>query len=454
MKDMIIETYLDNDCIITKVNKEFEIKINITENKFNIPVENLFQVAIRNNKKRRFLFVSKLLGKHIPVHPSIPSIGGRLLASLLSNQEEKEQMNDLSYGIRAIGDYRQINAAMDYYNSNKLNINEKTLFIGFAETATGLGNGIFEAFNSNVYYVHTTRDNLIDMQSIFSFEEVHSHDVDHMCYLEEDSSLNDFQNIVLVDDEITTGNSGINLINSINSKYPGKNYKVISILDWRTGKQIDKIEQFKKENNLKIDFYSLIKGEVEFSGDVVDDYELMEYLQDRPIKVSTLNLKVFSKEIHKYKDSYNYVKEVDYVMHTGRFGLDKKNEKILFENIKRVSEELNVHSINKKTLCLGFNEFIYIPSKISEKLIGEVWFHSTTRSPIYSKENEEYCIKSANIFDYPQDLSIKNYIYNLNYQNYDQVFIFLERDIDNTIKDRMNKIFSNYGILNIFYIVI
>lgn len=38
-------------------------------------------MAARKNIKRGFLFVSKVLGKHIPVQPLIPLIGGGILAA-------------------------------------------------------------------------------------------------------------------------------------------------------------------------------------------------------------------------------------------------------------------------------------------------------------------------------------------------------------------------------------
>ena len=89
-------------------------------------IDRLCGYASRENRKRRFLFVSKVLGKHWPVRPSVMRDVYQLLASHLT---------DLPGPI---------------------------LFIGMAETATGLGQGIYDALlrqigRDDVLFIHTTR---------------------------------------------------------------------------------------------------------------------------------------------------------------------------------------------------------------------------------------------------------------------------------------------------------
>ena len=45
---------------------DFKYNVNIEENPLNLNIDDYLDLAIRNNKKRRFLFVSKTLGKHLP----------------------------------------------------------------------------------------------------------------------------------------------------------------------------------------------------------------------------------------------------------------------------------------------------------------------------------------------------------------------------------------------------
>ena len=59
-----------------EVLDKFNIKIEATSNPFSIELSDLFSMACRINKKRSFLFVSKVLGKHIPTDPkNILNIG-------------------------------------------------------------------------------------------------------------------------------------------------------------------------------------------------------------------------------------------------------------------------------------------------------------------------------------------------------------------------------------------
>ena len=59
------------------------MKFEVKNNRFNFDVTDLIEVGKRtNNSKRNFLFISKLLGKHIIVKPNIIKAAGILLASL------------------------------------------------------------------------------------------------------------------------------------------------------------------------------------------------------------------------------------------------------------------------------------------------------------------------------------------------------------------------------------
>ena len=58
----------------------------IRKNNYNFSEEQLFVVGKRdNNKKRSFLFISKLLGKHLAVKPEVVKATGFLLSSLKYN---------------------------------------------------------------------------------------------------------------------------------------------------------------------------------------------------------------------------------------------------------------------------------------------------------------------------------------------------------------------------------
>ncbi len=167
-----------------------------------LPLNDLLDFASRENPKRGFLFVSKVLGKHIPVKPSVMRKTYDLLVS--------ELLDDVP-----------------------------TFVVGMAETATGLGAGVADSLarkqKSDVYYQHTTRHEC-NKPVWFTLDESHSHAVDHILY-EPDSRLieqiSSCERLVLVDDEISTGRTlgllGTKLLNNLKKV---KEVVVISLVNW------------------------------------------------------------------------------------------------------------------------------------------------------------------------------------------------------------------------------
>ena len=146
-------------------------------------LDELLGFAARANAKRGFLFVSKVLGKHWPVRPRrMLDIHARLAAGVPD----------------APG---------------------PVLFIAMAETAVGLGQGVFEAWlrahpGQQALFLQTTRYR-VGTGPIIEFEEAHSHAPRQFLHMppggHEQALLNSARTIVLVDDEASTGNTFLNL---------------------------------------------------------------------------------------------------------------------------------------------------------------------------------------------------------------------------------------------------
>jgi len=171
---------------------DINLKTGILKVEENEVLDSLLSFSSRINKKRGFFFVSKVLGKHIPTTPSLMESTYKELAKLVPRSDEK------------------------------------TLFVGFAEAATALGQGVFEALNlPNSFYI--------------SFKEEHSHAPSHIFYAPQDPSLQEMLSqitrIVLIDDEVTTGNTANNLIEAFKEVLPKvKTYTLITLLDWSSKK--------------------------------------------------------------------------------------------------------------------------------------------------------------------------------------------------------------------------
>ena len=157
-------------------------RLDVTVDATHIDPGSLFGFAERRNPKRAFLFVSKVLGRHIPVRPSIMNASFHSLAAQIPE--------DLPGPV---------------------------LVIGMAETAVGLGAGVHRAFSATrpdtVYMVSTRHPTGNELFA--RFEEEHSHASAHLIHLPVDPDVREMmlnaRSLVLVDDEASTGKTFINL---------------------------------------------------------------------------------------------------------------------------------------------------------------------------------------------------------------------------------------------------
>lgn len=422
--------------------------MNINKKISNISIDNLFKMALRKNAKREFIFVSKVIGKHIPIHPNTLKIMGAILSRLWLAERENIINNDMDILIEAL-DYLQNSASIENLNlsSSKstvidsalsiikqpITLNKKTLFIGFAETATGIAQATFSNF-SNASYIHTTRENIMSMSSNFLFKEEHSHATDHFLFPKNPNMFNEFEDIVLIDDEITTGKTALNLIKNL----PGKSFGIISILDWRTTEHIDTFSNLECSN---IKVCSLVKGTINCikNGKTSQLDSIIE-----PDK----NHSILHKDI-TIKDSMLIE---GYHPYTGRFGITCDEQVELNNEITKIGQLLKKERQGGRCLCLGTGEFIYIPCMISGECGEKVYFHSTTRSPIFSRDFFNYGITNKVAFHSIDDENIYNYLYNIPTDFYDQVFFFTEKPLSTSKKETFKKLFSHFNIKEILFV--
>lgn len=148
--------------------------------------QELAAVAKReNNKKRSYLVVNRLQGKHVPVSPGKALRMFGSLAELL------------------LEEYR----------------GERLLLIGFAETATAVGAAVAEKLGA--LYIQTTREQIQDVE-YFYFSEQHSHATEQKLVKDDlDRVMERVDRIIFIEDEITTGNTIRNIIELLKKAYPG-----------------------------------------------------------------------------------------------------------------------------------------------------------------------------------------------------------------------------------------
>lgn len=381
----------------------------IIKNKYNFDINDIFVIGKRhNNPKRSFLFISKLLGKHLSVNPDVIRASGFLLSSLKYNFDNTEYIDCIKKG--TVPSYKKFASCDDM------------LVIGFCETATGLGMAVASSIEGCVYQT-TTREQILDMHKILTFEEAHSHATTHNMF-SDSVELNQFDKVTLVDDEITTGNSLLNLMSQIEAVSHMKEYNIMAILDWRNSHQKELFKKFAEENNTTVNVYALIEGELEDVSVQIYQNENLPLIEKRD---ENRKLGIFERINIRTIDGYE-----DYITDSGRFGISEQRFALLEDNAKitaeKISKELNLPK-GSKLLILGHGENIYIPSRVASYLNKDydVKFKTTTLSPIYCDGN---VIKDAiNFFDRGRQY----YFYNVcETKNYDKVIMLV--DIGETVK--------------------
>ena len=328
-------------------------------------IDDLFEIAERRNPKRAFLFVSKVLGRHIPVAP--------------------EKM-------RAV--YRQLAEQFPPFSDGPV------LFIGMAETAVGLGAGVFDEVRQRVrepvYLTSTRHPQQADL--LCEFKENHSHATDHLIYLPDDAQLRqrvlNARTLVMIDDEATTGNTFINLLEALRNDGGLTQIEqviAVTLTDWSG-------DALSARCPVPVRSVSLVQGDWHWQQD--PDAALP------PMPAMVLN-------------------DAATVPITGKQRWGRLGMAAPAGDLGRAIQA----QPGEKILVLGSSEFVWEPFLLAERLAAqgaEVKYSSTTRSPIATG----FAIESAIAFGDNYGLGIANFVYNVAHQQFDRILLCIETPVD------------------------
>ncbi len=325
-----------------------------------------------NNKKRSYLVVNPLQGKHIPVYP----------------QKAFQMFKELAEMIKV------------HYSSEKL------LLIGFAETATAIGAALAVELNS--YYIQTTRENIDNVNYLY-FSESHSHATEQKLVKEDiDSIIKKIDRVIFAEDEVTTGNTILNIIRLMEETYSQPiRFAVASLLNGMNP------EAQRQYQNKKIPTHYLVKtnhdtyeGIAEkYKGD--GDYYPLNFQWD--ISYHT----IMTYEVNGYQNARRLLRGRDYAEACEQ----------LWQWVKAISK----WNEKNRILVLGTEEFMYPPLYVAAKLeeMGNmVKCHSTTRSPIAVSREENYPLHKRFELRSLYDEERTTYLYDL--ETYDRVIILTD----------------------------
>lgn len=341
------------------------IQINESEDLFNQYID----FAARNNPKRGFLFISKVLAKHYPCLP----------AQMRASYESL------------------MNKLLSVDNDSK-----KIIFVGMAETATALGLGVYESWLNKTQksgiYCQTTRY-FLNNQPFVDFEEVHSHATSFYLYLPEEKQVKEVfdtaDTLVLIDDEISTGNTFANLINAYKKLNPNlKRVIVLSLLNLTSEHARNKVAT---KTKLTVEWLSILSGQFKFTPNPKFNFQT-PYVKS-------------NQQCKKYLLNGNY----------GRLGINTSIPSLTGQ----LDKLMMGFQPKAKILVLGTGEFIYHAYLVAvelEKHQFKTYVQSTTRSPILMGNG----IISCAMFQDNYKEGLNNYLYNAKMNSYDVIIIVHE----------------------------
>jgi hypoxanthine-guanine phosphoribosyltransferase len=365
----------------------------------NYQQKDLVRIAKReNNTKRGYLVVDPLLGKHVPVEPSKALNLFKNLAAEIQGKYEGERL----------------------------------LLIGFAETATAIG--AQAAITLGTKYIQTTREVIPDVSYLF-FSEAHSHATEQKLVKDDiDRVINETDRIVFVEDEVTTGNTIMNIIRIIRREYQRKvKFAVASLLNGMTEEylKIYKEEEIDLHYLVKTDHsgYSAIAEKYHCDGTCVcataEKYHC-DGLSIRAIQEDHTQEKLAVSIQDKIWNELPHIISIPGWMNARRFVDAKQYETACRKLAETVIAETGVKQ-GERVLVIGTEEFMYpalLTGQEIEKMGCEVRSHSTTRSPIAVSTEEEYPLHCRYELRSLYDPDRKTFIYDL--ENYDRVIVMTD----------------------------
>ena len=383
-------------------------------------LEDLLGFAQRINPKRAFLFVSKVLGRHIPVAPGTMRHAFTDLANLVPDD-----------------------------------LPEPILVIGMAETAVGLSAGVHQALQTrypNALLLNSTRHSQHNKNNtetlLTTFSEDHSHASQHLIYQSADTvtqaQLLASKTLIMVDDEASTGNTCVNVVTALRNAGLDQLEQVhlTTLVDWSLNQNQSHANAddtiATRLSNIEFHRHHLLSGAWQWTDapnpepitmPSVDTTEAGSYaLGDTgnwgrfPTLDSTDG---FAFYLTKFQAAFNLF-----------------NQRAQFEK-----EQFDNEQLPKRILVLGSNEFVWLPFLLAEWLETQtqnatVKFSALTRSPIALGG----AITTMLSFSDNYGLGMTNFAYNVEPSDWDLIVLCVETSADSV--DEMWKDLDNVLVVS------
>ncbi|MEA9984768.1 phosphoribosyltransferase domain-containing protein [Subtercola sp. RTI3] len=372
-----------------------------------VPVELLVGVALRQNPRRAQLLVSNVLAKHVPTVPGLAIVAAELLGLLVAAELDgapppRPLYDRLSALLRPPADGNHDGAELASLRADVAEArveHPEVTTIGYAETATGLGQRVAETIGA--YYIHSTRHAAGDRVPFAGFEEEHSHATSHQLYPARPDWLKPGGTVVLVDDELSTGTTIVNTIRALHAAVPQSRWVVASLIDLRSEADRRRFDALAESLHTSIAVVALGFGSIELPPDVsARAAAVLAALSPGAVTPGSGEVTV----LNAAGESHGAVASLE----NARFGVDARPG-MHDDAAAAIAAKLLPLLAGTRTLLLGSEEFIALPLAVADHLASSppdvvtspssIHFSTTTRSPIAPLDRPDYAIASAVTFE-------------------------------------------------------
>ncbi len=401
-------------------NLELTYQTNINNNANNdnannnsYQLEDLLDFAQRINPKRAFLFVSKVLGRHIPVAPSTMRRAFTDLADLVPDS-----------------------------------LPEPILVIGMAETAVGLSAGVHQALQTrypNALLLNSTRHTQHsehnDEQLFTTFNEDHSHASQHLIYQSTDKDTQQrllaSKTLIMVDDEASTGNTCVNVVTALRAAGLSQLEQVhlTTLVDWSLNQhQADaQISDTIAARLPSIEFqrHHLLSGA----------WQWTDAPNPEPITMPSVDTTEAGTQALGHTGNWGRFPTLDSISGFANYLAQFQQAFVSFspQASAKATEQISFDKaeLPQRILVLGSNEFVWLPFLLAEWLGAEtkinndkatstVKFSALTRSPIALGG----AITTMLSFNDNYGLGMTNFVYNIEPKDWDLIILCVETATD------------------------
>ena len=362
-------------------------------------LEDLLGFAQRINPKRAFLFVSKVLGRHIPVAPSTMRSAFTDLANLVPE-----------------------------------GLPEPILVIGMAETAVGLSAGVHQALQTRypkALLLNSTRHAQHDENSIdtllTTFSEDHSHASQHLIYQSVDAVTQEqllaSKTLIMVDDEASTGNTCVNVVTALRNAGLSQLEQVhlTTLVDWSLGQADSDDTIAKRLPNIDFHRHHLLSGA----------WKWTDAPNPEPITMPSVDTTAAGNQALGNTGNWGRFPTLSSTDGFASYLASFQTAFTHFSNQKDFNEAL----LPERILVLGSNEFVWLPFLLAEWLEKntrldsthhKVNFSALTRSPIALGG----AITTMLSFGDNYGLGMTNFAYNVEPNEWDLIVLCVETATD------------------------